>query len=132
MKERMIEFTKNDTGFINKNGFKIIDLTNEHCIMEYKIKKDGLNPYGIVHGGLLFGLADSCAGTLAFMNEKIPLTTSANINYLNKASGTKLIAEATILKEGNKIGYYNVNIYDDNNILVVNATVNMYLSNKNE
>jgi len=128
MKEKIIEFTSKDDGFTKKNGFKITDLTNEHCIMEYKIKKDGLNPYGIVHGGVLFGLADTCAGTLAVMNGKIPLTTSANINYYNKANGSKVIAESTVLKEGNKIGYYNVNLYDEKNILLASATVNMYFT----
>ena len=100
--------------------------------MEYKVKPNGLNPYGIVHGGVLFGLADTCAGTLAFMSGNTPVTTSANINYLNKAGGSKLKAEATILKEGKKIGYYNVNIYDDNNILIANSTVNMYFTNINQ
>ena len=128
MKEKIIEFTSKDDGFTKKNGLKITDLTNEHCIMEYKIKKDGLNPFGIVHGGILFGLADTCAGTLSVMNGKMPLTTSGNINYLNKATGVKLIAEATILKEGNKIGYYNVDIYNDEKVLVAQANINMYFS----
>ena len=129
MKDKIIDGINNSKGFIKNNNFKIIELTKEHCIMEYKIKENGLNPYGIVHGGIIFGLADTCAGTLAFMSGNTPVTTNANINYLNKAQGSKLIAEATILKEGKKIGYYNVNIYDDNNVLIANSTVNMYFTN---
>jgi len=128
MKDKIIDGINNSKGFIKNNNFKIIELTKEHCIMEYKIKENGLNPYGIVHGGIIFGLADTCAGALAFMSGNIPITTSSNINYLNKAKGNYLKAEATILKEGNKIGYYNVNIYDEENVLIANSSVNMYLT----
>ena len=127
MEDKIIEgFSKNE-GFIKANGYKIVELNREHCLMEYKIKKDGLNPYGIVQGGVLYGLADTCAGALAFMTGCVPLTTNSSINYLSQATGNKIIAEATILKVGNKIGYYNVNIYDDNKVLVAQANVNMYL-----
>lgn len=130
MENQIVEAFNKGEGFIKANGFKIIELNSTHCLMEYKIKKDGLNPYGIVHGGLLFGLADTCAGALAFMSGNIPLTTNSNINFLKQATGTKLIAEATILKEGNKIGYYNVNIYDDRDKLVAQSNVNMYFKEK--
>ena len=131
MEDKIIESFNSAKGYIKANGFKIVELDKEHCKMKYEVSEDGLNPYGIVHGGIMFGLADNCAGALAFMSGNTPLTTSSNINYLNKATGKELIAKATILKEGNKIGYYNVDIYDDNKVLVASASVNMYFrSNK--
>ena len=126
----MVEYIKNrfgaDTGFIKNNDIKIISLTKDEAVLEYEIKESGLNPQKIVHGGLIFGLADTAAGTLGCTVGKFPLTTNANINYLNKASGTKLIAKAKALKVGKNIGYYNVDIYNDKNELVANSNVNMY------
>ena len=119
-----------DNGFYKNNGFDVVELTKEKCIMEYQIKESGLNPYNIVHGGIMFGLADTCAGVLSSVGGRIPVTTNANINYLKEANGSKLLAEATILKEGNKLGYYNVNIYNDQNELVAQANVNMYFISK--
>ena len=130
MKEKVIDGFNKENGFMKHNGFKIVELDEEHAIMEYKIKQDGLNPIDIVHGGILFGLADSCAGVLASITGKFPVTTSSNINYLSPGKGEKLIAHATILKVGKSIGYYMVDIFDDNNKKVANATVNMYFSNK--
>ena len=129
MKEKVIKEFEKDNGFIYKNNFKIIELDDNHCKMEYKIRKDGLNPIDIVHGGILFGLADTCAGALACMSGKFPLTTSSNINYLSQAKGKKIYAIANILKVGNNIGYYTVDIFDDSNKKVANATVNMYFTN---
>ena len=127
MKEEIINNIYKDNGFIKSNNFKIIELNDKECIMEYIIKKDGLNPIKIVHGGLLFGLADTAAGTLAGMSGKFPLTMSSNIHYLNPAKGKKIIAKATILKEGNNIGYYKVDVFDENNIIVCTCNVDMYL-----
>ncbi len=128
MKEKVIENFGKEKGFIKTNNFKIIELDEEHCKMEYKIEESGLNPVKIVHGGVLFGLADTCAGALACMTGKFPLTTSSNINYLSQAKGDKLYAIANILKVGHNIGYYIVDIFDDTNKKVANATVNMYFT----
>ena len=130
MKEQIIEIIKNDKGFMGDNNFKIIELNKDECILEYKIKNNGLNPYGIVHGGLLFGLADSACGLLATMNEKKCVTTSANINYIKVANGKKIVAYATCIKSGNNICYYSVNIKDENNELVANANINYYYLKK--
>ncbi len=128
MKERIINEYNKDNGFIKHNNFKIVELDDERATLEYKIKKDGLNPVGIVHGGLLFGLSDTAAGVLASMNGKFPLTISSNINYLKPAKGKKIIAVATKLKDGKTIGYYNVNLLNDNNDLIAVSTVNMFFS----
>ena len=131
MYDELIERFCNDKGFIKSNGFKIISLTSDEAKVEYPIVSSGLNPEGIVHGGLIFGLADTTAGILGCTTFKFPLTTSANINYLRKCDGTKLIAEAHKLKYGKSIGYYIVNIYNDHNVLVATSNVNMYFTDIN-
>ncbi len=128
MKEKVIEEYNKDNGFMKHNDFKIIELDNNHAKLEYKIKKNGLNPIGIVHGGLLFGLCDTAAGVLASMNGKFPLTISCNVNYLKPAKGKKIFAIAKKLKEGKTIGYYSVELFDDNNSLITSATINMFYS----
>ena len=79
---------------------------------------------GICHGGLLFGIADTAAGALAFTRGKA-VTTSANMNYLRSAKN-KIIATATIVKVGKNIGYYLVEIMDEKDNLVAISTVNMF------
>ena len=132
MKERIIDGFKNDTGFIKHNSFKLKSITKNKCIVEYDIKKEGLNTIKIVHGGLLFGLADSAAGALACMSGKFPVTINSSIHYLNTAKGKKLIAVAGILKKGNNIGYYKVDIFDENKLLLCTCNIDMYLKEYNE
>lgn len=127
MVEKIKESFETGNGFMAKNEFKITKLTKDICVMEIKNREEFLNPYGIVHGGILFGSADSAAGALACMSGKMPVTLNASMNYLSMCKGSKIIVEATILKQGNNIGYYNVNIYDEEKKLVAQANVNMYL-----
>ena len=120
--EELIE--KSNVGFIKANGFEIVSITKDKVELKYIAKKSGLNPMGIIHGGLLFGLADTAAGTLAFTTGKKCVTTSCNMNYLKPAL-KKVTATATILKIGKNIGYYYVEL-KENNTLVATANVNMF------
>lgn len=126
MKEEIIKGFNNSDGFVKNNNFKIVSLDDKECTIEYNVVNEGLNPAKIVHGGLLFGLADTTAGTLACMNGQMPLTTSASIQYLNPARCKKLISTSRILKLGTKLGYYVVDIYDENNIMICTVNITMY------
>ncbi len=127
MREKIIDGYKDDNGYIKNNNFKLVELNDKECIVEYDVKKEGLNTLKIVHGGLLFGLADSAAGTLACMSGKFPVTINSDIHYINAAKCKKLIAKASILKIGTNIGYYKVDVYDENDLLICTCTINMYL-----
>ena len=125
IKEQIKE--KYNFGYFLSNGFKITKLEKNEVIIEYKVKESGLNPYNIVHGGILFSLCDFASGALSLMNGHLPITTSDNINFLNVAKCKKIKCKCNILKEGNNIGYYDAKIYDENDILLTTGSINMYL-----
>ena len=129
MKDRIYEGFNKDNGFIKNNGFKLIELNEEEACVEYEIDNSGLNSINIVHGGILFGLADTTAGALACMSGKFPITTNASINYLNPAKKGKIIGIAKKLREGNLIGVYEVKIYDEDNTLLCISNIEMVYKN---
>ena len=126
MTEEINNVINNDKGFIKSNNFKINKLGKDDCTLEYEIKKDGLNPYGIVHGGVLFGLADTAAGLLAAMNEKTVVTMNSSFNFINPTKEGKLFAISRIIKDGKTVGFYEVKIVDENDKIIANALINMY------
>ena len=87
-----------------------------------------MNTYGMAHGGYIFGLADTAAGTLAFVNG-IALTVNATINYLKPLRTNTVRAVATIDRKGNSIAVFTVNVYDSDNVLVAKST-NTYFYTK--
>ena len=126
IKSHIEEKIKNDSGFIANNNYSLIEINDEICIMEATITKSSLNPYDIAHGGFIFGLADSCAGTLACSLGSAAVTTNANIMYLHKATGNKLVAKSTFLKKGSKISNVEVVITDDNEIMVAKVELEFF------
>ena len=126
MEKEVAKIIEKDTGFIKKNDFKIKELNDSKCILEYDIKNDGLNPMGIVHGGILFGLSDTAAGILSSMDGRTPLTTNASINYLNPAVSGKIFAEAVILKRGKNIGYFEVKIKNEDDKIISTSYINFF------
>jgi uncharacterized protein (TIGR00369 family) len=65
---------------------KYISLSDVECVYEYEVSQDHFNPGGILHGGALYGVMDSCQGMLMHyaLDEsfKTAVTGTASIKYL--------------------------------------------------
>ena len=108
-KEKILE----DNGFISNNNYKLLYVDNGACEMEATITNSSMNPYGMIHGGFIFGLADTAAGIAAYSLNKKSVTVSSNINYLHALKGNKIKASAKCLKQGRNISVFEVSIYDE-------------------
>ena len=113
---------KEDTekkGFMYHNNYSLVELKEEeYSIVKVELKEQALNPFGIAHGGLIFGLGDTAMGIVVNTKEKIAVTLSSNITYLRPAKGSYLIAKAKMVKKGKTISYLNAEIYNEKDVLV--------------
>ena len=124
------EQINNDNGFIKENNYKIIKVEENYCELEGKITETSLNPFGIAHGGFIFGLADTAAGIAAMTNGKKAVTINSTIDYLNPGKGKRLKAIAKSLKVGKSISNFEVYVYDEKNTLIAKSNVNYYYLDK--
>tara|TARA_Y100000780_G_C13582929_1_gene377505 strand:- start:353 stop:757 length:405 start_codon:yes stop_codon:yes gene_type:complete len=65
-----------------------------------------LNPNGIVHGGVVFTLADTAMGwaTLAVLDDgQICASIEVSVRYLRPIPGGRLVATASVLRAGRRI-----------------------------
>jgi acyl-CoA thioesterase len=124
--EQMLELAKktiNETpGFIKHNNFKVEEVTNEYCKMSVELTENSVNPNGIAHGGLLFGLADTTMGLLARTTGRSIVTINAQIDYLKPGKGSQITCIAEPLKVGKTIAVYRANIYNEEKTLVSTVT----------
>jgi len=112
-----------DEGFIKSNNYKVIKVADNYCELEANITKEALNPYGSVHGGFLFGIADTAAGIAAISSGCPAVTVDSTITYLNRVTGTKIKAVCSLVKKGRTLAFYEVKIYDDKGQLCVNCSL---------
>ena len=134
MKQDLTETTKNILkkykGFITANNYKIIKVEENYCELEGIITDTSTNHLGTVHGGYIFGLADSAAGIAAMTDGRIAVTLSANINYIKAANTSKLKAIAKCIKNSKKISFFEIDVYDEEENIIAQSNINYYYIEK--
>ena len=90
-----------------------------HCELSCVTKKDMLNGFGILHGGITYSLSDSA---LAFASNSYGykcVSIETSISHLRPVRvDTPLKVICTEIHRGKTIGIYNVDIWDDQDTLV--------------
>ena len=120
------EYMSKVGGYIKNNHYQLVDIKQDYCVMEAEVRDESLKPYGMVHGGFLFGLADTAAGVAARSSGRKAVTLSSHIEYLHAAHGSKIKAVVSPIKVGKNISVYEVSIYNDQEIMVAKATVDYF------
>ena len=124
-KEEIIKFRNN--GFTSYLGIQITDLNDGYAKGEMPILDHHENPMHSVHGGCLFSLADTVAGTAAAAGGTFMSTISGDFHYLSPAVKVeKLIAVATEKKRGKKIAVYNIEIFNEQEELLAIGTFSFF------
>lgn len=120
--EEVREFFKKDQ-YAMESGAVIEEVQDGYarCVME--LTEHHKNAMGAVMGGAIFTLADFTFAVASNWNKEPHVSLTAQITYLGKTKGNKLIAEAKMMKEGRTTCYYLVEINDDLGNQVAHVTM---------
>ena len=115
----------NNSPFPNHMGMRLKSIELDKAIIELKTGNCHLQPYGIVHGGVLATLVDTATFWSIFM--RIPedaglVNIDLKLNYLKSVAKGLLTAEGRAIRTGNSISYAESNVRDENGELVVHGT----------
>ena len=126
IEKKIMEIVNAEKGFIKNNKYRLIELRDDYCCLEGIMTESSLNPYGIAHGGYIFGLADTAGGAVARMSGCDPVTSTSSITFLRKAKGSRLIAKARPLKRGKTLTNCEVEIFDEEDKLVAKVILEYF------
>lgn len=127
--EELKERSQNTPGLISLIGMEFTNVSPGYCRGELAVKEELTNPYGIVHGGCIFALADTIGGSAALTHGKPVVTVDSNIHYLRPAADTdRIIAEAREIKYGSKIAVYEVNVTNTNGDLLATSIMSYFIT----
>lgn len=125
--QKIIDFRNNSGGFTMVNGIKITKVSEGYAEGEIEITDKHLNMSKGIHGGCIFSLADSVAGSAVWSRGHKATTSNSNINFLRPTFGVKkLTAKAREIKNGNNLLVYDVDVEDEKSRLVAKATVTYF------
>ena len=93
-------------------GAKLIHIEEGNCVLEMTIRKEMLNGFGTLHGGIAYSLADSALAFAVNAYGRISPLITGNMSYAKAATeGDVLRAEAKVISLGNKKADIDVTLY---------------------
>ena len=117
--------------FISDNEIKILEFSDDHAKLEMKIDKAVFNGHGIVHGGIIFAMADNAAAAATLTKGRLCVTLNSTINFIRPVVGEKMIVEADAIFAGRTTGVYDVKVTNDQGTLCAKASFTMYFVPEN-
>ena len=93
----------------------VIEAVGEHYA-KYSLKIDSrhLNALDFLMGGVVYTMADlTFAVSTNFRAERPTVTNTAQVSYLNPLAGDTIYSESRMLKDGKRVCFYEIRIWDN-------------------
>lgn len=112
-------------------GIEVIEIKEGYSKIKMTVRKEMINGFGIVHGGVAFSLADSAFAFACNNRNNLSVALDTSINFLKPVHvDDRLTAEAKELHNGRSTGLYHISIYNQRNHLVAQFKGTCYRTNK--
>lgn len=96
-------------------GIEIIEIKEGYSKIKMTVRKEMINGFGIVHGGIAFSLADSAFAFACNNRNNLSVALDTSVNFTKPVHvGDILTAEAKEMHNGKSTGLYHVNIRNQN------------------
>jgi len=112
------QLTENDL-FSKWLGIEVLEVAPGYSKLKMTVRKEMINGFGIVHGGVAFSLADSAFAFACNNRNNLSVALDTSINFIKPGHvDDVLTAEAKEIHNGKSTGIYHVSIFNQNNHLV--------------
>jgi len=106
-------------------GMTLDLLEFDRCVVGLELDERHMQPFGIVHGGVLATLIDTAtfwAGFLRLPQDAGLVNVDLKLNYLKAVASGQLRAQGRCLRAGRQISYTEASIFDQAGELVAHGT----------
>ncbi|MDQ6845943.1 MAG: hotdog fold thioesterase [Bacteroidota bacterium] len=97
-------------------GIEIVEVKEGYSKIKMKLRKEMINGFDVIHGGIAFSLGDSAFAFACNNRNNLSMALDASINFTKTTQpGDTLIAEAKEIHNGRSTGLYLITITNQNN-----------------
>ena len=97
-------------------GISIIEIKEGYSKIKMTVRKEMINGFGIVHGGIAFSLADSAFAFACNNRNVLSVALDTSINFIKPVHvDDELTAEAKEIHNGKSTGLYHITITNQKN-----------------
>lgn len=104
--------------FTAYNHIEPESVESDHAVYRLEIRPESKNPYGIVHGGAIYTMADNAAGYAAHTDGRSYVTQTSSMHFLRNQSQGVIRADARVRHRGRTTCLVNVDIIGTNDRLL--------------
>lgn len=96
-------------------GIAVVAVKDGYSKVKMTVRKEMINGFGIVHGGIAFSLADSAFAFACNNRNQLSVALDTSINFIKPVQvGDELVAEAIEIHNGQSTGLYHITISNQN------------------
>ncbi len=112
--------------FTDYNFIKLEAAEPDRAVYRLDIRPESRNPYGMIHGGALYTMADDAAGTAAHGDGRHYVTQHGDLHFLdNRAHGT-VWATGRVRHRGRSTVLVDVEITDESGALLATGAFSYF------
>jgi acyl-CoA thioesterase len=127
--KEIIDLMLEKDAFSSWAQMKVIHVSRGHSTLEMAVNHELINGFGIIHGGVVFSLADSALAFAANSKGRKAKTINANCNFIDAAFvGNILRAKAIEIKSGKNIGFFSVTVESEEKVVLTASFTVSYSS----
>lgn len=114
--KKIVDKMYNNDWFSQWLGIKRLEDGAGISVLQMTVRKEMLNGFQILHGGISYSLADSALAFAANSHGRMSVSVETSISHTEQAKeGDVLSTRVEELSLSNKIGIYHIYIYNQNN-----------------
>ena len=114
------------------NHIELEEAEGDRAVLRLTARHDSCNPYGIIHGGALYTLADSACGTAIHSDGRAYVTQRGELSFLsNRRDGDTVRAEATVVHRGRTTSLIHVDIRAEDGVVLATGDFSFFCVDQN-
>jgi acyl-CoA thioesterase len=112
-------------------GIEVLEIKEGYSKIKMTVRKEMVNGFGIVHGGIPFSLADSAFAFACNNRNNLSVALDTSINFIKAVHvGDELTAEAIEIHNGRSTGLYHITIINQTGQVVAQFKGLCFRTNK--
>ena len=116
--------------FMLHNHIELESVEQDRAVFRLTIRPESKNPYGMIHGGAIYTLADNATGTAAHTDGRYYVTQTSALHFLRNQSEGTVRATATVRHRGHSTVLTAVDITGDDGKLIATGEFTFFCVDK--
>ena len=124
--EQEIARREEKNGFMHHNHIEMELVEKDHAVFRLTIRPESKNPYGMVHGGAIYTLADNATGSAAHTDGRNYVTQSGTLHFLRNQREGIIRAQARVRHRGRSTVLVAVDVVGDDGTLLASGEFSFF------